>query len=181
MGASFTERTATGKSAGEAFGKALRDAQDYSGHQDGYSGDINSGDSSFVLVTLPPRFTYSKLQNLLEESESFGYDIESARERIRSWSPGGFYNSTGKKRGWKGQLAKARRDLAKAQRDEARFQAKVPAALRGSFEGYSDQYHDKWGGYLAVELRGAEARQYGANQRLRRGERLYIFFGYAPS
>ena len=37
--------------------------------------------------------------------------VEWAAERVANWRPGGFYNRSGKVRGWKGQLRKAEAEL----------------------------------------------------------------------
>ncbi len=175
MGASFTEQVAAGKTAAEAFARAVADAKDEYGHQEGYSGAINSGGYGFVIATLPPRFTYRKFQALLEE---YGDDnVAYAQERVRDYRPGGFYHG---QRGWKGNLRKAEVALRKAQAARARLLKKVPAEIATRLDGYAEVYNDKWGDYLAVELRGAEAKRYRSYTTKRRGEKLYIFFGYAP-
>lgn len=61
MGAWFTEQTAAGKTPAEAYQRAVADASAEYGHQEGYSGALNSKHGGFVLVELPPRFTYRKL------------------------------------------------------------------------------------------------------------------------
>lgn len=181
MGAWMTERTATGKTASQAFGRAVREAREYSGDQDGYSGDLNSGGTGFIMVELPKGCSYEKFQGLLEEAEYAGtWEIESARESIREWSPGGFFNKSGKVRGWKGNLAKAKRDLAKAKKAHERFVRKVESAgfYYGDFEGLQRAYSDKWGDYLCVELSAHLAKKRGIARG--RGERAFIFFGYSP-
>lgn len=177
MGAWLAERTATGKSADEAFRLAVQAAQDEVGHQEGYSGDINSGGYGFIEYSLPARFTYAKLQALLEEYE-FDGNIDYLRDNVRAWRPGGFWNPTGKKRGWKGNLRKAERELAKVIRDRERLIARAEKAgiSEDDLETLSRIYADKWGEYICVELRGAEAKGYSR----KRGEKVYRFFGYAP-
>jgi hypothetical protein len=176
MGATYTEQAATGKTLREALTSAVREAEAYYGHQEGYSGAINSGSQTASLVDLPARMTFRKFQALLEDAEMFRYD-DSADE-VR-WAR---QDVAAKKRGAKGRLAKALRSQAKAQKERERFYAKVEKAGfdRYDFDRLVEAYTDKWGGYLAVELRGAEKTQRLNGRRLKRGERLFVFFGYAP-
>lgn len=176
MGADYTEQVGIGRTAGEAWNNAVREATDYYGHQEGYSGAINSGGYGFVLVALPPRFTYEKLSRLLSEYDDAASEVEYAKLRVADYRPGGFYHG---KRGWKGNLRKAESALKKAQARFARVDAKVPPALY-NIDSLSETMNDKWGDYLAVELRGAEAKRYAYNHPKRRGEKVFIFFGYAP-
>jgi hypothetical protein len=175
MGSWLAERRSSGRNAAEAWRRAVEAAQAENGHQDGYSGDINSGGHGFTLVALPPRYTYAKLQSLLEDL-SDGGSVEWAAERVANWRPGGFYNQSGKVRGWKGQLRKAEAELKRERARHERLLRKAPAGL--DVEALAEAYGDKWGDYLAVELRGAEAKRYGGTRR--RGEKTYVFFGYAP-
>lgn len=178
MGANYIETTAVGKTLSEALRSAVREASDYYGHQDGYSGAINSGEQSATLVELPPRMTFSKLQELLEESMD-DTDLSHYREMIRLYER----MVAERKRGAKGHLARAKRELAQAKKRAERLAAKIEKSGLDSytFDGIAEQYRDKWGGYLAVELRGAEKKRYLGSRKLRRGERIYLFFGYAPS
>ncbi len=178
MGANYIETTAVGKTLSEALTSAVREARDYYGHQDGYSGAINSGEQHASLVELPPRMTFSKLQGLLEESME-DTDLSYYRDNIRYAQQ----DVAAKRRGAKGRLAKAQRELAQATKRAERLAAKIEKAGFSSydFDRIAEAYNDKWGGYLAVELRGAEKARYLGSRKLRRGERLFLFFGYAPS
>ena len=177
MGAAFTEQIGTGKTAAEAFAKAVSDAAAEYGHQEGYSGAINSGGYGFSLITMPPRFTYTKLQRLIEDYDDAKNGVYYARESVKNFSPGGFHHG---RRGWKGNLRKAQTELRKAERTMAKIEKQIPAALAYKFDGLVEAYQDKWGDYLAVELRGSEAKRYGSYATKRRGEKLFVFFGYAP-
>lgn len=181
MGAELAERYSFGKSAAEAYRRAVANAQDEVGHQEGYSGDINSGGHGFTLVTLPPRFTYQKFQALLEDYEDSGWRIADAQREVQTHRPGGFRNESGKVRGSKGNLRKAEAELKKATARRERLLRNVPAEIVRDLDGLAAAYSDKWGDYLAVEIRGAEAKRHYGYDRRRRGERLYVFFGYAPS
>jgi hypothetical protein len=180
MGAVDFTQVAVGADAREAFAKAKRDAQHEHGHG-GYSGTL-AEKHSFVLVALPPRQTLAKLLALLSEAEDFSYEGDLV-EDVRNWRPGGFYNRSGKVRGWKGNLAKAERALAKHRAAKAKFDAKVAAAGYRDFDGIAETYSDKWGSALCVELSGAEAKRvkerYGVSRR--RGIHAYCFFGIASS
>lgn len=176
MGAWLTEQVAAGKTPAEAYRTAVADATAENGHQDGYSGAINSKAGGFTLVELPPRFTYRKFQEMLEDFEGLDAEIEDARCDVAAYRPGGIWSGM---RGAKGSLRKAEARLKKARAARARFDAKIPPTLY-NFDVIASQYHDKWEAPLAVELRGAERARYTRTTR-RRGEKLYIFFGYAPS
>lgn len=176
MGATYTEQAAVGKTLREALTSAVREAEAYYGHQEGYSGAINSGSQTASLVTLPPRMTFAKFQGILEDAEAT--DISYYEDEVR-WAR---QSVAAKHKGAKGRLAKAERELAKARKQHERFIAKVEKAGLDSYDldRYLEVYNDKWGGYLAVELRGKEKTQRLGGRRLKRGERLFVFFGYAP-
>ena len=172
MGAWMTEQTEIGKSAAEAYRSAVASAQAEYGHQDGYSGAINSKADGFRLVTLPARMTYAKFQALLEDSdmlstEYLADDVRFARQDVAE-----------KRTGAKARLAKAERALVKGRREAQRFADKVERAGfdYSEFQSLASTYHDKWEAPLAVELRGAEAARY----QKRRGQKAFRFFGYAP-
>lgn len=180
MGAADFSQIAVGADAREAFGKAKRDAQHEYGHG-GYSGSL-AEKYGFSLISLPPRQTLDKLLGLLNEAEGFRYD-EDLRDDVRNWQPGGFFNRSGKTRGWKGNLAKAQRELAKHLAAKARFEAKVQKAGYDldRFYGLAETYNDKWAEALCVELTGEAARRakerHGVQRR--RGIRAFCFFGIA--
>lgn len=160
MGAQLTEQRAEGRNVAEAYRIALEEATSYYGTQDGYSGAINSKDRSYIVVTLPPRMTYRKLSDVLYEYEDARDDIEDATYSLRNYSP------------TKAQAAKLRTRIKRATAKRDRLDAKYPS-LR--LDSLLDRYNDKWGPPLAVELRPSEAKP------SRRGRRVYVFFGYAPS
>lgn len=169
MGAALTEQVAAGKTISDAYRSALDAATSYHGHQEGYSGAINSKDRSYLEVQLPPRVTYQKLQAALEDYDQFA---SAAAEYAQEASD--YYGIWATVKGAKGKRAKA---LSAAKRYAAkrdRIAAKFPTL---DLDRLTSAYNDKWGSCLAVELRGAEAKRYGTT---RRGERLYVFFGYAP-
>lgn len=170
MGADFTEQRAEGKTAAEAYARALADAAGYYGTRDGYSGAINSKDRGFITVELPPRMTYAKLQALLEDYDMASGAVWEYRERVKSYRPGGFFHG---KRGWKGNLKKAEVKLRKAQRELAKVEKRVPPSMY-DFASLVEAYHDKWGQPLAVQLSTREAKP------TKRGRRVWVFFGYAP-
>ena len=172
MGAELAEQRAEAKTAGAAYDLAVREAEAYYGHQEGYSGAINSKDRGFVLVALPSRFTYRKLQALLEDFDVAKQNLADAADHVLAYRPGGIWSGM---RGAKGNLRKAEVSYRKAKREFAQVEKRVPASLAVNFENIVDTYHDKWGPPLAVQLTPAEAKP------TKRGHRFYIFFGYAPS
>jgi hypothetical protein len=79
MGACTFRRVGYGKTAQEAFCSAVQDANMEVGHQDGYSGDINSK-HGFIVLDIPEGV------NLRD----FIYDMEDDHDEIRSkWGPAG--------------------------------------------------------------------------------------------
>lgn len=66
MGATTFSRIAYGKNPDEAYSNAYNDAQSERGHQDGYSGDLNSKDG-FVLVNKPENVELSVWIKALRE------------------------------------------------------------------------------------------------------------------
>lgn len=173
MGAWLTTQTAAGKSAAEAHSRAVADATAEHGHQEGYSGAINSK-HGFIEIALPPRMTFAKLEALLSDAEEISQNIQYWRDEIERYRPGGWLHG---KRGWKGNLKKAEAQLRKTEAQMARIEKRA-GALAPRLGGIVEAYQDKWGPALAVELKGAEAKRY-ANLK-RRGEKVYKFFGYAP-
>lgn len=173
MGAWFTTQTAAGKTAAEAHARAHAAAEAEHGHEQGYSGAINSK-HGFIEIALPPRMTFAKLEALLSDAEEAIQDVESAKYAIEGNRPGGFYHGS---RGWKGRLNKAQTALRKAERKMAAVEKRA-GALAPKLAGLVEANQDKWGPALAVELKGAEAKRYASLKR--RGEKVYKFFGYAP-
>ncbi len=176
MGAWATTQVAAGKSMRDAYNSAVAEAAAEYGHQEGYSGAINSKEHGFVPVVLPPRFTFDKLLRLLEDYGDAQQGVGSARYYVEAWSTGGFHGA----RGAKGKLKKAKADLARAEKRLDRVKRSVPAALAPKMDSLAETYHDKWGPPLAVELRPTEAKRYRAGRDKRRGEKVYGFCGYAP-
>jgi hypothetical protein len=172
MGAWLTEQRAEGRDAHEAYGNALRDAEAEYGHQQGYSGTINSKDHGFILVQLPPRWTYRKLQQLLEDFGDAKMLLVDAKEDVRNYAPCGIWHGT---RGWKGRLSKAQAQLTRANARFEKLTRNVPPALATQLDGLVERYNDKWGPPLCIELPTREAKPQ------KRGRRVYVFFGYAPS
>lgn len=175
MGAWATKQVAAGKTMREAFDRAVADAEAEYGHQEGYSGALNSKGGGFIPVALPPRMTVTKLLNLLEEYHEAKADVENARYAVAMNSPGGAYFG---RRGAKGNLRKAEVQLRRANAHFDRVYRSVPEPLRGRFAGLLEAYHDKWGDALGFELRPTEASRYRVPRR--RGEKLFAFAGYAP-
>lgn len=71
MGATNIVVASFGKSVSEAYNKAVQEANDQYGHQDGYSGAINSS-RGYTLVTLPSGITVKDWINYIEEFDEDG-------------------------------------------------------------------------------------------------------------
>ncbi len=115
MGAWATQQIAAGKTMRDAYNSAVAEATAEYGHQQGYSGAINSMEHGFVPVALPPRFTFDKLVRLLEDYSDAQQSVGSARYYVEAWSPGGFHAGA-LPRGSKGKLRKAKAELARAEK-----------------------------------------------------------------
>jgi len=71
MGAHNFYDEATGKNAKEAYQNARSEARDRNGHQDGYSGDIQTT-SGFKMVTLKEGQTFEELEDqVLNDGRNF--------------------------------------------------------------------------------------------------------------
>lgn len=182
MGAWLAEQIATGKTPAEAYRRAVGDAEAEYGHQEGYSGALNSKDSGFVFVELPARLTYAKFQSLLEDANdevSTSYLRESITDDERTLAQNLCKRSV--RPAIRKRIAENRRYVKQAERSAA----KREETLRrfgfdaSRFARLAETYYEKWDAPLCVELKGAEAKRYAASKR--RGEKVYIFFGYAPS
>lgn len=180
MGAWFSEEVAAGRTPNEAYNRALASAEAEYGHQEGYSGAINSKATGFTLVDLPPRFSTRKLISLLSDYEDVEALVADAKDKVRANSPGGYDFA---RRGVKGRLAKAQSDLRRAQAKYDRLLKGVPPTLAARVEGLSQQMTEKWEVPLAVEVKPSEAKKMYPRtyESKRRGEKIYLFFGYAPS
>lgn len=84
MGAVDTSQIGTGKTVAEAHASAVAQADAYYGHQEGYSGAINSK-HGYWLIEKPARMTFAKLRDLItdyrfaQECASYGTDAEKRK------------------------------------------------------------------------------------------------------
>ena len=76
MGASLIERTIKARNINEAWKQVYKDAQDYSGHQEGYSGDFNtckfSKDVTNLVMTKGSKLDDYIIDNC-DKREAWGY------------------------------------------------------------------------------------------------------------
>ena len=83
MGAVSFERFGFGKTANEAYKEAREEAESYSGHRDGYSGDLNSK-SGFTEVTVPKGTNPAKYAEWIETaSETLWNDAKKHKKIMR--------------------------------------------------------------------------------------------------
>jgi hypothetical protein len=175
MGAWMTEQVASGKNANDAYRNAIANATAEHGHQDGYSGAINSKGNGFLMVDLPKGVTYSKFIEVLEDSNDH-YEIDTFHlNHLLQLERGG-------KKGLKGAIAKERRIVEKQRIAKAKFDAKVEKMGFYDFDGMAMAFNDKWGSPLCIEISNHIAKQnYSwAYNNKKRGEKIFVFFGYAP-
>ena len=156
MGATDFSQDASGKSAKEAFSRAVEQAQYEHGHG-GYSGTIaeKGGDGFVMLPALPPRWTAQKVEDLIGTAQ-YG---ESYKASNGTWKI---------RRGSQAKAAEALEDYLA--RGMSRLSVRQLLAL----------CDDKWGPALCVEVAARERADYIRWQgKLRRGDRVFRFFGTA--
>lgn len=82
MGASLIERTVRARNIQEAWQKVYQDAEDYSGHQGGYSGDFNTCEFTKDVTPMLKKHSIRSLDEYITENaskrEAWGYCIEPA-------------------------------------------------------------------------------------------------------
>ena len=142
MGATSFERRGFGKTIKEAFVMAKEEATDELGHQDGYSGDLNSK-HTWEQVLVPKGVNPLKYLRWIEiAADSLYEEEEKAKKRILR---------------------------------------KVPAHHQPMVLRYAKTYRDKYGKALGVKIKGKEAAEYRAQNRLKgkKGD-VFVFFGTAP-
>jgi len=142
MGASHFQRHGFGKTIKEAFIMAEEEATDEFGHQDGYSGDLNSK-HAWEEVLVPKGVNPLKYLRWIETAaDSLYEEEEKAKKRILR---------------------------------------KIPAHHQSMVLRYAKTYRDKYGKALGVKIKGKEAAEYRAQNRLKgkRGD-VFLFFGTAP-
>lgn len=73
MGAELISRTVRAKNIQDAWNKIVEDANDYSGHQEGYSGDFNSCTFEKDVTSKLKEMSQEKLDDYIEEQIYRGY------------------------------------------------------------------------------------------------------------
>ena len=80
MGAELIYRSARGRNIQEAFKKACNDDEDYFGHQEGYSGGINTCDLAKDVTSMLKTKTQSQLEDYIADNagkrEAYGFCVE---------------------------------------------------------------------------------------------------------
>ena len=174
MGACDFYTEATGKTATEAYRNACQEAAARNGHQDGYSGDIQTscGFQHFELpkgVNAAQALRWAELMQDAARAESQARDDDQQAD-------------------WDGCQPSRRDDLrkraAKSRQEAARTEKRVPAAHRALARRIHETGDEKRGRAVCIEITGkakSEWRKrhtYG-NQAPKRGLRLFVFCGTA--
>ena len=150
MGAVAFETMWHGKTPEAAFSGAVQFALWESGHG-GYTGTI-AEKPGFVVFDLPPRVMADKVLAMVLAAAL----PEAVAEMVTV--------------GW------SREDIRRAQRAWGwlveRFSVREARAL-------IEVHHDKWGPAVALPVSGKALAAYKLRQPLRRGERVWLFAGYA--
>jgi hypothetical protein len=154
MGANEFGEYSFGKTAEEAFRKAVDQALHMHGHG-GYTGTI-AEKTAFELVSLPRGLTYARAMKLIGEFGDRIYAIENLE--------------------WNGEDPKAKRK-AKAARV---WLEKLDPFIRSFLKRCYKLTDDKWGPALALKVSGKDAKEYRERHQLKgkRGD-VYFFSGLA--
>jgi hypothetical protein len=161
MGACNFSNLGSGPDVRAAFRSRVEQAQWEHGHG-GYSGTI-AEKHDVALFVLPARWTADRFEEAVWTLGELVSDQEYAACEVR------FHSS-----------APARKRLAQAERKLAAFRKKLgPHAA--TLERAAKVANDKWGAAVAVEVSAAERRAYAARNGLKRGQKVFRFFGMASS
>lgn len=184
MGACDFTTVGVGKTPQEAFNKAHEAAQWEYGHG-GYSGTI-AEKGGFVLFTLPPRLSFDKLERWVAEYSFNGgdgdwlkQDLKWAKEHAASAKPG-------TKRAAQARVRECEKRIKEQEKQAAKFKREVGPHLE-LVQRMANVYDDKWGPACCVEITSpAKKKEYtkwmlSSNGGLKRGQRVFIFFGMASS
>lgn len=179
MGACDFAAAAHGKTAREAFARAVERAQWEHGHG-GYTGTV-AEKHDFVEFQLPPRVTADKMLGWMSDLAYLGEE-EYLREDVARAERYAASKPKGRIREANAQVKQARKRLADAQRDVARAQKKMGAHYQLAVRA-ARVFDDKWGPAVAFKLTAPSDRKrwnyYG--DKPRRGESTYLFCGMASS
>jgi hypothetical protein len=175
MGAVTFSDQAYGKTAEQAFALARERAQWEYGHG-GYTGTI-AEKGGFVLAVLPPRVSASKLLDWISSEYAFGGDDDDSHFLVRQIAHAKT-NARPKK-----EIAMLERELREQRAASARFWRKVPVQHQALVKRLALSYSDKWGPCVAIECKPSDEKKYAAGSwglsPKRRGEKLYLFCGWA--
>ena len=154
MGATDFSAVAFGKTAEEAYHKAVDEALYERGHG-GYTGTI-AEKSGFHLFEPPKGLTYARAMKLIEEFTTRTYKIEGME--------------------WAHDQAKAKRE-AKAAR---KWMEKLDPTLRSWLVKCHNVSEDKWGPAAAIKITGKEAQELRKREGMQRKKGdFYLFWGLA--
>jgi hypothetical protein len=158
MGAANFETVSSGKTAKEAFSRAVERAQYEYGHG-GYSGTIaEKGGDGYSLLRRPEG--HAKAQTLIGMVWNSECDGAPSKPPIR--------------RKFDSDWDRRSHEYAKAL--YAKW-AKLSAEEQAWVLSVAENFSDKWGACAALELTNTERKGYSR----RRGERTFVFFGWASS
>lgn len=179
MGAYLTTQRAEGKDPREAYATALADASAEYGHQQGYSGAINSKAQGFCLVNyLSPRMSSATFMELLElESTDERQELEESIKWREDVIAKHAHKQWPERAAVRHALQRDQQHLRLAIIARKKFIVKVKRSGMDldTFKSYARVFNDKWDVPLCIELRTSEAKP------TKRGCRVYLFTGYAPS
>jgi len=150
MGATGYSTVAAGKTITDAYRRACDEANAYSGHQEGYSGDIQTS-NGFTEFVLPKGLTIAKLYKLAQAIEDHQY-------KLNRWEDDQRWGTAAQKK---------------------RKRPTEPAMLANSphkyfAQRYYDAVDDKWGAAAAIELTGKAAKDWKAANGFK-GTRAKVF------
>ena len=181
MGATDFTTIAVGKTAQKAFQEAQEAARYNHGHA-GYTGTI-AEKSGYYLFELPPRLDPNKVLRWVPEWDYIGETddryLKEELERLKSYA---LTAKPGTKR-----AAQARvREYEKLIKENAKERAKLVREIGPNLSLVKDMagiWGDKWGSAVGFEITSpTQKKKFLADwyaRQVRRGEKVYVFFGMA--
>jgi len=150
MGACDYQTTSHGKTPADAYRNACDEARDINGHQEGYSGDIQTS-SGYREYALPKGINAQRMLGWVSLINEAVWADEDAHSDERELD-------------WDGILPSRRRDLEKrikqSRAQAARARKRVPAAHRGTATRIANDIRDKCGPAVCLQVTGKAATEY---------------------
>lgn len=169
MGACDYTTTSHGKTVHAAYLLACHDARAYSGHQEGYSGDIQTS-SGCQEYRLPKGINAQRMLAWAAAISEAVWADEAAHEDEKQARHPATTPSL---------QARLQKQAAKSRKDAERARKRVPETHRGMATRIANDIREKRGRAVALQLTGAALKQYKETHAVPRGDKVWIFTGTA--